>query len=124
MKKILILDDDISILDEVANLFSSSGFHLICCSTAEEAGEKITSQGAVNFAIVDLFLLGAKGDALSNGFIRDVLQVNGIPYGRFTSAPSLVPTEYSGEWILDKRQFYSSPVILLEKVSESLNLLP
>jgi response regulator RpfG family c-di-GMP phosphodiesterase len=123
MNQILLLDDDTSILSQVAMLLDSSEIKVHPCQNVETA-IKVLEDSKINvtFAIVDLFLLGARGDALSNVFIRKYLQPGKIPYGRFTSAPDLVPEECRGQWVLDKRDFYRNPEVLVNKVSGSLFL--
>jgi CheY-like chemotaxis protein len=122
MKKILLLDDDTSILDEVANLLRAYECDVYACETVPKAEKALATIGSFDFAIVDLFLLGARGDSLSNDFVKDVLETSGVPYGRFTSAPSLVPKDCAGEWIVDKRDFYRSRDALLDQVISSLAL--
>jgi DNA-binding NtrC family response regulator len=120
MKKILLLDDDTSILAEVANLLRNFEFELYACESVACAEQVIAENGMPDFAIVDLFLLGGRGDTLSNDFVKHRLEVSGVPYGRFTSSPSLVPEHCAGEWIVDKRDFYRSPDVLLERLLASL----
>jgi response regulator RpfG family c-di-GMP phosphodiesterase len=121
MNQILLLDDDTSILSEVAMVLDSNEIKIYPCQNIDSAIKVLEDMNKhITFAIVDLFLLGARGDVLSNLFVRKYLEPRNIPYGRFTSAPDLVPEECRGEWILDKRDFYSKPEVLLDMVSRSL----
>ncbi|HMO16938.1 MAG TPA: hypothetical protein PKA63_00965 [Oligoflexia bacterium] len=106
MKKILLLDDDKYLLSSLSTLLSSWGYNPLCFTNVEDAESYIRGgeENKVDFAIVDLFLLGARGDALSNGFIRNEILPKGIPYLRLTSAPDLVPKDLIGFAILDKRE--------------------
>lgn len=122
MKKILILDDDLSILSEVSKIVQGFKYIPLPCKDVDEAKLALTeNEGEVVFAIVDLYLLGARGDSLSNDFIKTHLEPESIPYGRFTSAPTLVPENRRGSWILDKREFYTNPMLLAEKLVQTLN---
>lgn len=119
MKKILLLDDDEYVLAFLTRNLLDWGYHPLAASDVGKAKEIIQSgidqSERIDFAIVDLFLLGAKGDHLSNGFITEVLSPAGVPYGRLTSAPDLVPTDVMGLFVIDKRQ--------LENDATSLKLI-
>jgi len=119
MKKILLLDDDEYVLAFLTRNLLEWGYHPFAASNVGVATEIIQGGIAqsehIDFAIVDLFLLGARGDHLSNGFITEVLLPANVPYGRLTSAPDLVPSELMGEFVFDKRQ--------LENDANSLKLM-
>jgi len=122
MNKILILDDDSSILSEVSKIVDGIHFIPLPCKDVDQAKLSLTeNEGQIAFAIVDLYLLGARGESLSNDFIQMYLEPKSIPYGRFTSAPTLVPENRRGKWILDKREFYTDPMLLVEKLIQTLN---
>lgn len=119
MNKILLLDDDKSILEDIVNTLSFLPIELISCTNAKTAEiELLKNLSNIKFAIIDLFLNGASGAHLSNNFIKDFIIPNKIPYCRLTSAPSLVPKEFSGKGILNKRDYYIRPEILIDKVLE------
>lgn len=118
MKKILILDDDVSLMHEVKSLLTYFPCEVFCCENVETARAVLDAPGGMDFAIVDLFLLGAKGDALSNAFVKEELEVRGIPYGRFSSAPAMIPKTHAGRWIVDKREFFRLPNVLLDRLLE------
>ncbi len=104
MKTILLLDDDFHHLDDLSRVLVANGYEPIPCADVGAAMLAL-QQGPVDFAIVDLFLSGNEGDELSNEFIELVLVPAGIKYGRMSSAPGMVPKEWVGEWVLDKRAF-------------------
>lgn len=110
-QRILLLDDDPTLLRALSELLEENSYQVSAALNVARAIATLSSNP--DFAIVDLFLAGDKGDALSNDFIRDHLVPRKIPYGRLTSAPRLVPKEYSGEWVLDKRLVATSPQTLI-----------
>lgn len=115
--KILLLDDDPYLLDSVAAVLEGSFFAPLPCSNVDEAIEALKSHPSL--AIVDLFLDGDQGMELSNNFIRDYL--TSIPYLRLSSAPSLVPKQFSGKGVMHKRTFRENPMGLIELIQRSLN---
>lgn len=112
MKTILLLDDDPHHLDDLSRVLEANGYEAIPCM---DVGGATMAVGAneIDFAIVDLFLSGNEGDELSNGFIEMVLKPAEIKYGRMSSAPGLVPKEYAGIWVLDKRMFRRDPAMVV-----------
>lgn len=113
-KNILLLDDSAAMLHELAEVLSAAGFTPLKAQTVELA-EKILLEHNVSFAVVDLFLLGDSGSELSNEFICKHL--GEIPYVRLTSAPSLVPEEFSGRGIIAKQDFVYCPDLLLDLIN-------
>ena len=116
MQKILVLDDSRSFLSDINVALRRWGYEPLLAETAEQAIE-LLGQSPL-FVIVDLFLAGDSGDQLSNDFVRDHLMPAGIPFGRLTSAPRLVPKEYSGSWVLHKYSFINDEECLLGKILE------
>ncbi len=106
-KKILLLDDDRNHLGELSRYLSSEGFQPLAAQDVERA-EELLQEGPV-FAIVDLFLAGERGAELSGEFIENHLVPNGIPYGRMSSAPDMVPQHQRGAWVVHKRDFWDEP---------------
>lgn len=104
MKTILLLDDDPRHLEELGKFLEENGYDVCSCLNVSQAIRAI-GELEVDFAIVDLFLEGNDGEELSNEFVASVLIPANIPYGRMSSAPGLVPREYSGKWVFDKRRF-------------------
>lgn len=117
-KRVLLLDDDTDLLQEVGEVLTVAGFEVARCSTVKIAVMQLAVRP--DFALVDLFLDGNLGDELSNGFVRDHLLPNGIPYGRLSSAPGLVPKEYSGSFVMHKREFGLNPEKLVALVELAL----
>ena len=109
-KRILVLDDSSQILAEVALLLSRWGYEPLIAQNPEEA--RCAVEKGVDFAIVDLFLDGARGDELSEQFIDQVLLPRDIPFGRLTSAPEFVPAHQHGLWILHKYDVRNRPELL------------
>ena len=102
-KRILVLDDDPHHLSQIATKLDDWGYIPQPC---EEIGSASLAVAAgIDFAIIDLFLSGNDGDELSNGFILHEIIPNNIRYIRMTSAPGLVPQEFSGLGVYDKRQY-------------------
>ncbi len=112
---ILLLDDDVDLLAALKDFLEGRGYTVFCAESADRA-EQIISSNQIHCAIVDLFLQGDEGDQLSNQFVRDYL--NDTPYIRLTSAPGLVPEEYSGAGVLHKYKFRSNPSLLLDLIIE------
>ena len=112
--RILLLDDDLALLLELEDFLAANGFQVDTAPNVEAAVTALAVQP--DFTIVDLFLSGNDGAELSNDFIRDHLLPRQLRYGRLTSAPRLVPAQFAGEWILDKRQVIRAPELLLEKL--------
>lgn len=114
---ILLLDDDSSFLRTVSNFLCGRGYECLETQTAFEAAAAVRTRN-ISCAVVDLFLDGDRGDSLSNEFVRDFLDA--IPYVRLTSAPQLVPPEFSGHAVLHKRRFLDNPARLEELIIEML----
>lgn len=106
-KKILLLDDDRNHLGELSRYLVSEGYVPLAAQDVEQA-EEFLQEGPV-LAIVDLFLAGDRGAELSGEFIENHLEPNGIPYGRMSSAPDMVPAHQRGAWVLHKREFWDEP---------------
>ena len=100
-------------LHEIAEVLSAAGYTALQAQTVEIA-EDILLEHEISFAVVDLFLLGDRGSELSNDFIRQHL--GAIPYVRMTSAPHLVPEEFSGHGIIAKQDFVYCPDLLLDAI--------
>ena len=114
---ILHLDDDASLLDLVADNLKHWNYEVISCSEVKSAILALEQSPA--FAVVDVFLAGESGKQLSNSFVKDHLEPNGVRYGRLTSAPSEVGEDVSGDWVLDKRLFRRDTGMLRERLIES-----
>ena len=108
-KYILALDDDAFVLAFIKDMCVSAQVDCEAASTVLEAQKIISERGPCALAIVDLFLEGDRGDALSNDLIEKHIITDAIPYIRFTSAPTLVPSFLSGLGIFDKRTILSHP---------------
>ena len=119
MKTILLLDDDPYHLDQLSQVLCTNGYETVPCLNVAAAMSAI-GERAIDFAIVDLFLEGNEGDELSNEFIELVLTPASIKYGRMSSAPGMVPKEYAGDWIIDKRAFRRDPSETLQALAKSL----
>lgn len=117
-KRILLLDDDTDLLQEVGEVLTAAGFEVARCATVKVAVLQLAVRP--DFALVDLFLDGNLGDELSNGFVREHLMPNGIPYGRLSSAPGLVPKEFSGSFVMHKREFSLNPEKLVALIELAL----
>lgn len=74
MERILMVDDDKSILDDNRNYFESLGYEVICAETAEEA-EKIILGASLDCVILDVDLPGMSGFTLC----EKIRQQTGIP---------------------------------------------
>ncbi len=118
MQKILVLDDSSSFLDDISKSLTRWGYEPLLAKTAEEAVDLLVLEPA--FVVVDLFLAGDAGDQLSNDFVRDHLMPSDIPFGRLTSAPRLVPEDFSGSWVLHKYSYLSDEDCLREKIIEGI----
>ena len=102
---ILLLDDDRTVLHLLKLRFALAKIEVFAFDNAEEARSFIsigTNRSKIKVAIVDLFLDGDRGEHLSNNFIENELVPFQINYCRLTSAPSLVPEEFSGIKVFDK----------------------
>ena len=117
-QRVLLLDDDMDLLHDVSQVLTAAGFDVARCPTVNIAMMQLSVRP--DFALVDLFLDGTLGDELSNGFVRDHLIPNGIPYGRLSSAPGLVPKEFSGEFVMHKRDFSMHPDKLVALIRQVL----
>ncbi|MCB0325629.1 MAG: hypothetical protein KDD69_18735 [Bdellovibrionales bacterium] len=117
-KIILLLDDDVAHLAEVSRYLEGLYCRALRCRTVAAAEQALAD--APDFAIVDLFLDGDAGAELSNDFIRGSLLPRHIPYGRMSSAPSLIPADLRGDWVLHKRLFWDNPETLLPLLLQSL----
>lgn len=118
VKRILILDDSPQILAEISLLLHRWGYEPITAQNPQDARTAVET--GVNFAIVDLFLDGARGDELSEQFIDEVLFPRSIPFGRLTSAPEFVPAHQQGFWILHKYDVRNRPELLRLALEEVL----
>ena len=118
MARILLLEDNVRFLAELADTLTSWGHEALSATTPKMASMRM--EPVPDFAIVDLFLAGDEGDHLSNEFIRDVLSPAGVGYGRLTSAPKLVPEDYQGDWVLHKYHYLDDPGKLRDLLIESL----
>jgi len=105
--KILLLDDDRNHLHELSRYLSTEGYTPLAALDPDIA-EGLLEQNP-KFAIVDLFLAGEQGAELSSQFILNFLVPRGIPYGRMSSAPDMVPETERGEWVVHKRDFWNDP---------------
>lgn len=103
IQHILLLDDSEDHLEELSRTLEAWGFQVTACLNVAAATSAI--QTGISFAIVDLFLAGNEGDELSNGFVVSELLPRGIPFIRMSSAPGLVPAQFSGLGVYDKRMF-------------------
>lgn len=112
--KILHLDDDPGLLEEVKEYLSAEGYQVFSAANIVAASH-VLSLG-IDLAIVDLFLEGDEGEELSNNFVRYSLETASVPYLRLSSAPGLVPGDCKGCGVIDKREFRRRPQILLEAV--------
>ena len=117
--KILLLDDDPAHLLDLANTLIRAGFEPLVCQDVSAAVAALADNPVM--AIVDLFLDGDEGAHLSNDFINEHLAPAGIPYARMTSAPSLVPEQFKGAWVLHKRDFRSAPERLSQMVLDAID---
>jgi len=115
-RDILLLDDSPTLLSEVAKILSAEGFNPLQAQTADQAALHLKNH-SIDFAVVDLFLDGDRGDELSNDFVREYL--TNIPYVRLTSAPQLVPTELSGLGIISKQEFVYDTSVLIDVINET-----
>ena len=113
-KRILLLDDDTDLLQEVGEVLTAAGFEVARCATVKVAVLQLAVRP--DFALVDLFLDGNLGDELSNGFVREHLMPNGI----LSSAPGLVPKEFSGSFVMHKREFSLNPEKLVALIELAL----
>ena len=59
-KKILVIDDETSILDSLAGILSDEGFIPICVDSAEKGLEKLKTE-AVDLALLDIWMPGMDG---------------------------------------------------------------
>lgn len=118
-EKLLLLDDDRLHLSELARYLEGEGLVPLRALTVEEA--ILLLPEAPDFAIVDVFLAGDDGAELSDRFIAEYLEPNGIRYGRMTSAPSSVPENRRGEWVLHKREFWNDPATLFPLLVQALS---
>jgi len=119
MKTILLLDDDPRHLENLSSFLEENGFDVCSCQNVGQATRAV-GEIELDFAIVDLFLEGNDGEHLSNDFVANVLIPAAIPYGRMSSAPGLVPKEFAGKWIFDKRRFRREPQEFLKVLLGSL----
>ena len=116
MSSLLALDDDISVLSSLQDIFFSSGIAVHGFLRPESASKYLVENGAVDLAVVDLFLEGEKGNHLSNEFIFQELIPRKIKYIRLTSAPRLVPMEFVGLGIFDKKKVFQEPDKFVESI--------
>jgi len=119
MKVILLLDDDPNHLLELHQTLEDAGYSPISCLDVNAAVAELRKQ-IPDFAIVDLFLSGDSGDFLSNDFIELILVPAQIPYGRMSSAPGLVPKEFAGHFVYDKRKFRADRAAFLAQLDKTL----
>ena len=59
-KKILVIDDEISILDSLAGILSDEGFTPICVDTAEKGLKQLKTE-AVDLVLLDIWMPGMDG---------------------------------------------------------------
>jgi len=59
-KKILVIDDETSILDSLAGILTDEGFTPLCVSSAEEGLERLKSE-AVDLVLLDIWMPGMDG---------------------------------------------------------------
>ena len=122
MKVILLLDDDPHHLLELHKTLEDAGYSPISCLDVNAAVAELRKVIA-DFVIVDLFLSGDSGDFLSNDFIELILIPAEIPYGRMSSAPGLVPKEFAGKFVYDKRKFRADHAAFLALLDKTLGEL-
>ena len=118
-KKILVLDDSATVRADLDLLLRGWNFEPLLAANVAEAVYLL--EFGVDFAIVDVFLEGARGDELSAEFVEKYLIPKNIPYGRFTSAPEFVPQEHQGLWVLHKYDVRSKPELMHAALLESLD---
>ena len=117
-KKILVLDDSSTVRADLDSLLRGWDFEPLLAANVPEAVYMLDL--GIDFAIVDVFLDGARGDELSAEFVKNYLIPQSIPYGRFTSAPEFVPDAHRGDWVLHKYDVRCDPELMHAALLESL----